>query len=257
MKAAAVFSFILFIIFAHSLDSFSQVTYYTQSIPKYSLTLTLGYNYTLGTANGDPSGINLVYDNTVDHGYFVTRNFGMQQGGSFLATGKMAIDKKRQLRLTGSLGYTLFYNSESNGLNRSKWSIFTLGAGTEYFLRRSGSSKPFVSFDIDYNLVFGGWQTNVTYPDNTKSNVYVKFIPTSRVGISIGSGAEFIINNKTSLVAGVRGVWSNILPKQNSSAFSSYELYVNDSRATNGSIVTATKQVIYMQIFSGLSFNLF
>ncbi len=256
MRTAAVCSVILLLLFGSSINSYSQVTY-TQNMPKYNLSFVLGYNYALGNANGDPSGINLVYDNTVNHGYFVTRNFGMQQGGSITALGKMAVDRRRQLRLTGALGYSIFYNSESNGQNRSKWSIFTLGAGTEYVLRRSGNSRPFVNFELDYNLMFGGWQTNVTYPDNYRSNVYVRFLPTSRLGISLGSGAEFIINRKTYLVAGIRGIWSNILPKQGSSEQSPYELYINDSRSTGGSIVTSTKQVITMQIYSGLSFNLF
>jgi hypothetical protein len=245
----------LIIIFLSSISVFSQVKTTFFKSPRYNITVILGYDYAFSNANGDVNGYS-----TFGNQYgslFTARNYGMQHGGNIAVTGEMAVDKRRQLRATGTLGYTLFYNSEDGGMNRTKWSIFTLGAGVKYFLRKSGNSKPFVSFEADYNLIFGAWQTDVTFPDNTMSNIYIKFWPESRLGISIGSGAEFKINRKTTFVAGVKGIWANIAPKSNNYTVSGYDANLNDSKSSNGISFGSSKQMIYMQVFSGITFNLF
>ena len=97
----------------------------------------------------------------------------------------------------------------------------------------------------------------MTFPNNSKSNIYIKFNPQSRLGISVGSGAEFKINKKTSFIAGVRGIWANIAPKSNSYTVSGYDANLNDSKSSNGISFSSSKQMIYMQVFSGITINLF
>ncbi len=255
MKSFISFSILLLVFLTTTV--FSQLKDPSKNVPKYSISVMAGYDYAFGNANGDPTGFSEFYDNNIGKNVFSARNYGMQQGVSIAALGKMAMDRKKQLRMTGTVGYTLFYNTQDGGANRTKWSIFTLGAGVEYSLRPWSKSSPFIRFDVDYNLMFGGWQTDVTFPDNTMSNIYVKFQPASRIGISLGTGADFKMNSKTSFTVGIRGVWANIAPKGNSYSVSGYDTYINDSGNSNGITYNSSKQVIFMQIFSGLNFSLF
>jgi hypothetical protein len=257
MKAFTVSSISLVLLVVFAVSTAGQTKSPAYVIPKYSLSVSIGYDYAFAKANGDARGFSTVYNEEYKQALFTAKNYGMQQGGNIIVTGKVAIDKRKKFRLTGALGYTLFYNSEDAGMNRTKWSIFTLGAGMEYDLKRNSKTRSYVSFELDYNLLFGAWQTDVTFPDNTMSNIYIKFKPESRLGIAVGTGAEFKVNKRTYVIAGIKGVWANIAPKQNSYTVSGYDAYLNDSGNSSGINLGSSKQIIYMQIFSGISFALF
>lgn len=235
--------------------SFSQQKVKTKSsvkIPKYSISFMGGFGYVLGSANGDGKGFISLYNLPGGH-LFNSNNLGMQQGYGLMTVGKAALGKKRKFRLTGTLGYNLFYNSEDRGKNRTKWSLFNLGTGIEYCFNPKQRERLFIGGELNYTLMFGAWQSDITYPDMYVSNIYTKFKPMSRFGASAGAGMEFRLSKKMDLIVGIKGVWVNIIPKQNSYTSAAYETYINDSKSNSGIQFSNRKNIIYMQVFTGIT----
>lgn len=180
----------------------------------------------------------------------------MQQGYGLGATGKYVISKNKKVSLTGALGYNLFYNSEHRGMNRTKWNIFNLGAGVEYNFTPKQKESIFVGYELDYNLMFGAWQSDITYPDNSVSNIYTKFKPASRIGMSATAGMQFRLTKKTDMVVAIKGVWVNVFLKQNYFSEEVYYTYINDSGNSNGIELESKKNIIYLQITAGITLPL-
>ncbi|MCX7877649.1 MAG: hypothetical protein N2510_03295 [Ignavibacteria bacterium] len=248
MKKYLIFCFTILIVLNFS--SFSQIKIKSAKLPKYSVSASIGYNFVVGSANGN------VYDLSIlESGYssnaFTSKNLGMQQGAGIAVTGKMSINKKRNLRLTGMIGYDHFYNTGDKGRNRTRWQIFSLYPGIEF-----NNGKVFASMEAGYSLVFGAWQSDVVFPDNSTSNIYVKFKPASRIGAAVGTGIVFKMNRKMNFTVGLKGVWANIFPKFNKTSSSGYELYINDSANNNGIEIGGTKEIIYLQLNTGITFSL-
>lgn len=224
----------------------------SRKIPKYSISFMGGFGYVLSSANGDGRGFTSQY-NLPGGNLFVSDNLGMQQGYGIMTVGKVAIDKKKKTRITGTLGYNLFYNSEDKGRNRTKWHLFNLGAGIEYSFTPKQRQRLFVGYELDYTLTFGAWQSDILYPDGYLSNIYTKFNPASRFGMAATAGMEFRLSKKMDLVVAIRGVWANIFPKNNSYTGEPYTTYINDSKNNSGIELNDRKDIIYMQVVTGIT----
>lgn len=215
----------------------------------------VGYNYVVGNANGNVSSFKYVYEPYTDINYIGSPNLAMQQGAGLTVYGKGAINKKRKFYVIGALGYNLFYNRK-NGTNRAKWSIFDLGGGMEYNIKTAPKNKFFLNLQLQYSLIFGGWQSDITYPDKFVSNIYVRMKPASRIGLSLGSGMEFRTSRKSYLVVGIKGSWSNLVPKGNDYSGAVYTSDINDYGSGKNVELNSSKQIIYMQIFTGVNFDI-
>jgi hypothetical protein len=224
--------------------------------PKFILGGAIGYNFVISNANGEVTNFSMNRVENTDKLIFNPSNYGMEQGGGITLFGKQSINRKRNLYMTGELGYNLFYNTIQNGIYRTKWNIFDLGAGLEFRNRSTSKNIVFAGLQIQYSLLFGGWQSNVTFPDNTISNIYVKIKPASRFGLSLSTGMEFKSNKKSFIVVGLKGTWANIFPKNSDPVPNGYETTINDGQSTIGSEATNNKDIIYVQLFTGLNFSI-
>jgi hypothetical protein len=251
MKAIRFFLVLLLIILAQFCFAQKKIST-SKKIPKITVTFSGGLGYVIGSANGNANEFSTSYD-PLKGGSYRTNNLGMQQGYGLLATGKSALGRKKKLRITGTLGYNLFYNTEDGGRNRTKWNIFNLGTGVEYCFEPKNKNRLFIGGGLDYNLMLGAWQSDITYPDNHESNIYTRFRPASRIGMNISAGMEFRLNRKTDLVVAIRGVWVNAFPKRNYYSNEVYETYINDSKSHNGIEFSNTKEIIYIQIVTGIT----
>ncbi len=253
-----IISLILALTFGFTGNLFSQVTN-TQKlklsgrrVPKISISFLGGFSYVLSRANGDGRGFTAVYKPTGGN-IFTAENLGMQQGYGVMAMGKIAVDKKRKLRVTGNLGYNLFYNTYDNKNNRTMWNLINLGTGIEYNFAPKQKERLFVGAELNYSVMFGAWQSDIVYPNKYVSNIYTKFKPASRFGAAITTGMEFRLSKKMDLVVALRGVWSNIFPKQNYEATEPYVTYINDSSSKNGIELNGKKDILFMQIVTGIT----
>jgi len=219
---------------------------------KYTLTFNGGLSYVLGSANGEGRDFSSWY-NPAGGNIFNSSTFGMQEGYGVSVTGRMIVSKNKKFRVTGTLGFNHFYNSEDKGLNRTRWNIFNLEAGVEYNFSPRQRESMFLVFGVDYNLMFGAWQSDITYPDNSVSNIYTWFKPASRLGISGGAGMQIALSRKSDLVIGIKGVWVNIFPKNNYYSNEVFHSYINDSGSSNGIELPGRKDIIYLQVTTGIT----
>jgi outer membrane protein W len=228
---------------------------YTLKPPKYVITLSLSYNYAF-SGSSDVLTFSQDYDPVQNKAAFSSTNYAMSQGFGIFTQGKMATDKKRKFRLTGSLSYNHFYNTRDNGLNRTRWQFFNVGAGVDYSFKPRSQNRPFVGAELLYTLIWGAWQSNVTFPDNSTSNVYTKFNTAHRLGLALMAGMEFKTSRNTAVLLALRGVWANVLPKNSNYNDKSYSSYINDGERQLGSISTNTKQIIFIQLMAGVNFQI-
>lgn len=224
---------------------------FARKVPKISIALSGGFSYVFSSANGEVRDFSSWY-NPDGGNIFNSKNLGMQQGYGLNVTGKYAANKTKKFRLTGELGYIHFYNSEDKGMNRTRWNIFNLGAGVEYNFSPKEKESMFIGYALNYNLMFGAWQSDITYPDNYISNIYTKFKPASRLGMSATAGMQFPLTKKTDMIISIRGVWANIFPKQNYYSDEVFQSYINDSGNNNGIELESKKDIIYLQITAGI-----
>ncbi len=223
-------------------------------VPKFSVSFLGGFSYVLSRANGDGKGFSAVYNsNSMGSTIFTSDNLGMQQGYGVMAVGKLATGKKRKLRFTGNLGYNLFYNTYDNKNNRTLWNLVNIGTGVEYNFSPKQKERLFVGAELNYSVMFGAWQSDIIYPDNSVSNVYTKFKPASRFGVAVTTGMEFRLNRKMDLVVALRGVWSNLFPKTNYESTQPYVAYINDSSNKNGIELNGKKDIFFLQVVTGIT----
>lgn len=218
---------------------------------RISISFLGGFSYVLSSANGDGGGFRANYINGTST--FTSSDLGMQQGYGAMFLGRFAINKKRSLRITGNIGYNFFYNKFDSKLNRTMWNVLNIGPGIEYNFAPKEKERLFVGAELNYSLMFGAWQSNITYPDGFVSNIYTKFKPASRFGAAITTGMEFKLSRRLDLVVAVRGVWSNIFPKQNYTSAEAYSTYLNDSSDKNGIVLNGKKDVFFLQLVTGLT----
>jgi hypothetical protein len=222
-----------------------------RKVPRVSILFTGSFGYVFSSANGTGRDFSSWYKPEGGN-IFNSRNLGMQDGFGLGITGKYAVSKNKKFGLTGNLGYNHFYNSEDRGMNRTRWNIFNLGAGVEYNFTPKQKESVFIGYQLDYNLMFGAWQSDITYPDNSVSNIYTKFKPASRLGMSATAGMQFRLSKKTDMVIAIKGVWVNIFPKQNYFSGEVFYSYINDAGDSNGIELDSKKDIIYLQISAGI-----
>lgn len=254
MKSFIRFFLLLIIII---LFSFQQVDAQTKTVytkpPKFTLTFALSYNYPLSRAFGDLGNCTIVREATNNNYIFTGKNYGMLQGGSVMVDGKLAVDKYRKIRLTLNLGYSLFYNSAFDGINKNQWHLFSGAFGLEYNFAPKARYRPYIGYELVYTLMFGSWQYGVTEPNGDITKIYEKFKPANRFGMAFNSGVEYMINKKVGVTFGGRIVWANIAPKMNKASGDPYTAYINDAKDDNGINIGFRKQIVYFQFIGGVS----
>jgi hypothetical protein len=67
---------------------------------------------------------------------------------------------------------------------------------------------------------------------------------------------EFKTIKKSFLVVGIRGVWSNLIPKGNDYRGVVYTSNFNDYGSGESVELKSSKQIIYMQLFTGVNFDI-
>lgn len=221
--------------------------------PKFILTFSLSYNYALSRAFGDVTSCSVIFDSAANGYVFNGESYGMVQGGSFMTTGKLALDKKRMFRLTSTLGYSLFYNTAAEGNYKNQWHLFSGTLGAEYNFAPKSKYRPYIGYELMYTLMLGSWQYTVTYENGDQSEIYLKFKPAHRFGMAFNSGVEYKVTKKLGVTFGGRIVWVNLAPKLNRASDDPNKVYFNDAKDDNGIYIGFRKQIVYFQFVGGLS----
>ena len=247
--------FLLFLIASMIVESCpqAQTKYIIPKPPKFTLTFTLSYNYALSRAYGDLRTCTVLYDPVTNSNVFIGQNYGMLQGGSVMANGKLAVDKRRQIRLTLNLGYSLFYNTALDNVFKNQWHLFSGAFGMEYNFAPKARYRPYIGYELMYTLMFGGWQYGITDPNGAVSVIYLKFKPAHRFGMAFNSGVEYMVTKSYGFTFGGRIVWANVAPKQNRISYDPNYAYINDAQNDSGVNIGFRKQIVYFQFVGGVS----
>lgn len=227
----------------------------TVKVPKISLSIAGGLSYAIGTSGGDSKEIPTHYK-PYGGNVFSSQTMGMQQAYGLILTGRKVISKNKKVRLIGTLGYNLFYNTEDNGKNRTKWNIISLGAGAEYNFTPKQKERLFLGYELNFNMMFGGWQADITYPDNYVSNVYTKFKPSARIGMTGTAGMEIRLSKKMDFLVAFKTTWVNALPRPGYLDSQNYESYANDTEYLDALQSNSRKEIIYIQVVTGITLPL-
>lgn len=247
-------SILLVLVFILPVGIYSQLKVKSKNfkkVPIVSLMITGGFSYVVGSASGDSRSFSSIYEPSGSN-IFNSSSLGMQEGYGINALSNFIVSKNKKFGVTGEIGFKHFYNTMDLGMNRTRWSIINLGAGVQYNFTPKEKESIFLGYSINYNVLFGAWQSDITYPDNSVSNIYTWFNPASRLGMSATAGMLIKLNKKVDLVVSLKGVWANVFPKSNFSSGRVYRSYINDSESSNGIELENKKNIIYMQIAAGI-----
>jgi hypothetical protein len=194
-------------------------------------------------------------DNTIFNkaNFVAGRDFGTRYGYGVGFTGKIALHKKGNVRLTLS-GY--FNRFESNFViprspeGKVAYNIFSGGLGIENNFTPDRKVKYYVGLEIVPSLING----NATLQTDTLD--FKLIIKNSfRLGLSANLGMEFSFSNYFGINAGMKLVHANILLRESKKSSSIYETYLNDEK-TNAIIAYAGwKQFFYATFYTG--FNIY
>jgi outer membrane protein W len=219
------------------------------SQPKFTISLTGGYGLPMPQLRGD-------VPDSVDR----AETYLMKTGFNLGLTGKYAVDKKQNVRITLGGSYNKFSVNDNythtNDINiHSNIGIISANIGAEYSFTPKDKTRPFVGIDITGNFFSGETTETVTAPDTTQSDhsdlgtTTTKLTSARRFGIALGGGVDVSFNETVGAVFGIKYNFANLIGKEyiQSSAVGEYNL--NDKE--NGTL--KSKNIMYLKVYLGVS----
>lgn len=165
-------------------ESYSQVTRYTFTRPKW----TVGFGATWNLATNDAYG----RANYASQDQILKENYGMRWGYGGYIVGKYSPGKKRMDRLFLGADYKGMKNADMDKEgNSTKYDIVTIDAGYEFLFYGTSFFRSYYGAGITGNIIRGSYTPKTA----TMFNVPKTFASTFRVGMELKAGLEFIFNN--------------------------------------------------------------
>jgi hypothetical protein len=226
-------------------DHSSQKLYFVRMPPEFMLQFTGGFN--LGFAE-----LSSNYADVFDAEQFVLgENFGVRYGIGFNAIGKYTINEKGNLRLNVSAGYNHFNSgllSKKSPFGKVKYNLFTIGAGIENNFNPKFRLRPYVAFEANFNLISG---SAAIINDSGTTNINIK--SSFRIGYTIYSGFEYLINNSYGITFGARLTNANQILKQTKDEGTGNDIYLRDKRVSPRILLSGFKNFVFVSFYIGVN----
>jgi len=220
--------------------------YLVRTPPVFTLQFTGSFN--LGFAE-----LSSNYADVFDAQQFqIGENFGVRYGFGVYATGKYTINEKGNLRLISSTAFSHFSSellSKQSPFGKVKYNLFSFGLGIENSFNPKFRLKPYVSFELDFNMISG----SATIIDTVTTNVKIK--NSFRIGYSICAGFEYLINNNWGFTLGARVTNANQILKQSKDDGTAEEIHLRDKRVNPKIFLSGFKNFVFVSFYAGV--NLF
>lgn len=185
-----IYPIVLLFIFAGILPA-QQVTT-TKKVPvTYTRPIwTIGVGGMWNLATNDAYG----RANYADQSNLLYDNFGMRWGWGAYVVGKYSPAKLRHDRLFLSVDYKSMINSDfESDVNKTKYNIYTFGAGYEYVFYGSGDAfRSYYGGALTGNLISGEFLPGASTTGLSK----LEFEQSFRMGLELRTGLEFVIKNE-------------------------------------------------------------
>ena len=206
------------------------------------------YNYGIFELSGNRNGD----FNSAD--FINGESFGVRHGIGLNSTVKIPLHEEGNIRLNISLGYNTFNSSFDKIFSSNTPAQFM-----EYFVS-SGTVGIENNFTPKYRIktfVGGGLLASIfmgkgrIYSDGSYNDV--KLIPAIRLGITVYSGLEYMLNNSLGFNCGFRFTHANLWLKQSKLSSNPNELYLNDKRLEPKIPYSGFKQFAWGSFFFGIN----
>ena len=217
-----------------------------------SLTLELNGNYDFGifelsaNDNGDFSSLE----------FKSGENFGVRHGFGLYAAAKFNLQESGHFRLCVSGSYSKFSSKFSKLLSIqneeafAEYAVYTVGIGVENSFTPSYKFKPVVGLSFIASVISGS--ARLEYPENVYTDLDIK--PAFRLGLSVCSGIEYLLNNKYGLNCGIRVVHANIWLKDTKVSDNPNEIYLNDKRVVPRIPYSGWRQFAWGELYAGVNY---
>lgn len=214
------------------------------------VTLQLSFNYNIGHL--DLAANENTYFRKED---FVSgANFGTRYGYGASLTGKIALHKAGNVRLTVTAGYNRFLSNfviSESPEGKVNYNVFSGGLGIENNFTPQKKFKPYIGFELVASMING--KASLT---TDTANFELKIKNSLRFGLTINLGFEYAFNNKVGMNLGYKLTHANIVGKKSQVPSILTETYLNDDKVTTGEIVPygGWKQFLYSSFYAGVNF---
>ena len=184
-------------------------------------------------------------------------NFGVRHGIGGTAILKYSINEKGYIRLCGILSFNRFsskyskYLESQNEAGYASYNVLSFGAGIENSFTPGFKFKPLVGIGLIGSVISG----NAKVYDNSLAGYKDLTINSAfRLGLTLYSGVEYLINNKIGLNCGIRLVHSNLWLKDTKVSNNPDEIYLNDKRVIPRAPYSGFRQFMWGEIYGGVNF---
>ncbi len=219
------------------------------SAPSLTVQFSGSYDYGVyelsGNDNGDFNSEELVNG----------ENFGVRHGLGGNLTVKIPIQKSGNLRLNISLLYNRFNSSLSKVMSVNNeqefagYNVYSCILGIENNFTPSYRIKTYVGGGITASIISGraGIITDGVYNS-------LSIIPAFRLGLSVFSGLEYMINDKVGFNTGFMFTHANLWLKQSEVSTDPGRIYLNDKRVNPRLPYSGFKQFAWGSFFAGVNY---
>jgi hypothetical protein len=183
-------------------------------------------------------------------------NFGVRHGFGGTAVIKISIHDKGYLRLCFCGSYNRFSSKFSKYMeNQSEteyalYNVFSFGAGIENSFTPGYKFKPLIGIGVICSVISGDARV---FDENTKNYRDLKINPAFRLGLTLYSGLEYLINNRIGLNCGIKIVHANLWLKNTKVSENPNEIYLNDERVVPRIPFSGFRQFMWGALYGGVN----
>lgn len=223
-----------------------------RTVPTLTLQFSGYYDYGVFELSGNNNG-------DFSSGEFIRgENFGVRHGIGGEFTAKIPLHKKGFFRLTISSGLNIFsskyskINVSSNGTPEYvKYTVFSSGIGFENNFTPTFTFKTLIGIKLLGSLISG----SANLIDSTGVNVLsYNIVPAFRLGLTIYSGLEYMLNEKFGLNFGIQFTHANLWLKSTNTSNTGNDIYLNDKKVTPKVPFSGFKQFAFGSFYGGVNY---
>jgi len=185
------------------------------------------------------------------------KNFGVRHGLGGAGLIKISLNDRGYFKLCFSGSYSKFSSKYNKALEEEgeagfvSYNVFTLGAGVENNFTPGYRFKPLVGIGLIGSVIGGHARV---YDQSILSYRGLSIVPAFRLGITVYSGFEYLLNNKFGLNCGIKFVHANLWLKDSKVSENPDEIYLNDKRVSAKTPYTGWRQFAWGSFYGGVNY---
>ena len=222
-----------------------------RSVPSITIELNGHYDFGIFELSADDNG-------DFSSSQFVNgQNFGVRHGFGAYGALKLNLQEEGHFRLC----FNTSYNRFSSGVNKlltgdnegeyANYNIYSLGVGLENNFTPSYKFKPLVGISILASVIDGDARV---YDENLLLYRNLQIIPAFRLGVTVYSGFEYLLNNKYGFNCGIKIVHANLWLKDTKVSDNPNEIYLNDQRTVPRPLYSGFRQFVWGELYLGVNY---